>query len=68
MSKLTDEQWVELIRIAVDMMHSGLRMGQSYMIALNKIDANLHEQVTATNNNCFYNDNKIINFLTFLEP
>jgi hypothetical protein len=68
MSKLTDTQWVELIRIAVDMMHSGLRMGQSYMIALNEIDANLYEQVTATNNDCFYNDNKIINFLTFLEP
>ena len=66
MSKLTDKQWVELTTITVDTVHKGLRHGQAYMNALHYINKDLYNQITGTEADCFYDDNKIVNFIKFL--
>jgi hypothetical protein len=64
---LTDQQWVDLTRQTINMFNGGnLRLGQSYMNALHKIRADLYKSITATDNDCFYEDNKIVNFITYL--
>lgn len=66
MGRLTDKQWIELTIITVDTVHKGLRQGQAYMNALHYINKELYEQITGTENDCFYDDNKIVNFIKFL--
>ena len=66
MSKLTDKQWVELTKIMVNFMSNGLRVGQSYMNALRSVDEDLYIEITSTDSDCFFNDNKVINFIRFL--
>jgi len=66
MSKLTDKQWVELTKVMANFMSNGLRVGQSYMNALRSVDEDLYTEITATDNDCFYNDNKVVNFIKFL--
>ena len=36
------------------------------MIALGEINLNLYKEVTATDYDCFYNDNKIVKLIEFL--
>ena len=67
MSRLTDKEWVELTKKTIDKYNTGnLRIGQSYMIALGEINLNLYKEVTATDYDCFYNDNKIVKLIEFL--
>jgi hypothetical protein len=67
MSRLTDKQWVELTAKTIDKYNTGnLRIGQSYMIALGEINLDLYKEVTATDYDCFYNDNRIIKLIEFL--
>lgn len=69
MSKLKDEEWVDLVKLTIKSMHEhlDLRLGQSYMNSLFVINKNLHDQIERTEFDCFYDDNKIINFINFLE-
>ena len=66
MGKLTDEEWVELVRKTVQYSHDGLRLGQSYMNALGDVRFDLYKEITDTEFDCFYNDDKIIKFINFL--
>lgn len=67
MSRLTDKEWVTLTRKTIDYYHTGdLRFGQSYMNALADVNFEIYKQITATEYDCFYNDNKIIKFMEFL--
>lgn len=64
--KLTDKEWVELIEKTVKNSHKGLRLGQSYMVALSDVKKSLYDEITATENDCFYEDNAIHNFINYL--
>lgn len=67
MSRLTDTEWVELTKKTLENYNSGhLRLGQSYMNALADVRMDLYEEVTATEYDCFYNDDKIIKFVEYL--
>ena len=67
MSRLTDKEWVELTRKTIDNYNTGhLRLGQSYMNALAEINMDFYIEVTATEYDCFYNDNKIVKFMDYL--
>ena len=66
MSKLTDKQWIELVRKTVEYVNGGLRMGQSYMNALGDIDMSLYRSIVNTEFDCYYNDDKLINFIKHL--
>lgn len=66
MSKLTDKEWVELIRAVTEYAYQGLRVGQSYMNALHKIKPELYKQINGTDADCFYSDDKIINFINYI--
>jgi hypothetical protein len=67
MSRLTDKEWVELTKKAIDNYNTGhLRLGQSYMNALAEINMDFYKEVTATEYDCFYNDNKIVKFMDYL--
>lgn len=47
-------------------MSFGLREGQSYMNSLYDINPSLYELVSGTDSDCFYVDDKVPNFLKFL--
>lgn len=64
--KLTDKEWVKLTRIFVRYYNQGLRPGQSYMNALNDINPDLYVEITGTDADCFYDDNKLIDFMRYL--
>lgn len=67
MSRLTEEQYSKMLSIASDYIDSGLqRKGQSYMNALFRIDVNLHNEISATNIDPFYDDSKLELFFNFL--
>jgi hypothetical protein len=66
MGKLTDKQWVSLTEKTVEFAHKGLRLGQSYMNALFVVDDKIYNKITGTESDCFYDDNKIINFINYL--
>jgi hypothetical protein len=57
MSRLTDKEWVDITRKTIENYNTGhLRLGQSYMNALGDINIDLYKEVTATEYDCFYND------------
>ena len=67
MSRLTDKEWTELTKKTLEYYNSGhLRMGQSYMNALADVRMDFYEEVTATEYDCFYVDDKIIKFIEYL--
>jgi hypothetical protein len=67
MSRLTDKEWVDITRKTIENYNTGhLRLGQSYMNALGDINIDLYKEVTATEYDCFYNDNKIVKLIEFL--
>ena len=67
MSRLTYSEWSNLVRKTVDYyMKDNLRLGQSYMNALADINIDLYNQITATEYDCFYSDDKIVKFVKFL--
>lgn len=67
MSRLNDKEWIELTKKTLEYYNSGhLRMGQSYMNALADVRMDFYEEVTATEYDCFYVDDKIIKFVEYL--
>lgn len=67
MSRLTDKEWIELTKKTIEVYNTGhLRLGQSYMNALANININFYNEVTATEYDCFYSDDKIVKFMEFL--
>lgn len=65
-SKLTDKEWVELVEKTVKYCHEGLRLGQSYMNALSKVNIDLYNEIIATDVDPFYNDNILPRFIEYL--
>jgi len=65
-SLLTDKQWVDLIRLFCEYLRKDLRMGQSYFNALAKVNPDLADKITDTEYDCFYDDNKVVNFIEYL--
>tara|TARA_R110000803_G_C11980687_1_gene320715 strand:- start:1777 stop:2517 length:741 start_codon:yes stop_codon:yes gene_type:complete len=64
---LTDDEWVELNREMVPLLaNEHLRTGQSYMIALQKVNPFLYNYITGKDIDPFSNDDKVINFIRFL--
>ena len=66
MSKLTSEEFTKLHTQAIKLSGLGLRLGQAYMVTLCGINNDLYDKVRNTENDCFYNDDKIKNLLNFL--
>ena len=65
--KLNNEELLELDIIATDYIEKGLRIGQSYMVALSKVRMELYDLITATEFDCFYVDSKIPAFFQFIK-
>jgi hypothetical protein len=65
-SKLTDNEWVELVRKCVDFYHKGLRLGQSYMNALALINKELYDEITGTEYDPYYDDDNLHKFINYL--
>jgi hypothetical protein len=69
MKPLTTQQWIDLIKISMDMVNTSngqLRYGQAHINALHQIRPELYEAITETESDCFYNDEKIPKFMKFL--
>jgi len=65
MDKLTEKEWTELIKEWCAQYNGGKhqRAGQAYMNALFIIREDLYKQLAETEDDCFYDDSKIINFI-----
>jgi len=66
---LTDDEYLKLLRTFGDIMDNGdghLRKGQAFMIALSRIRYDLYEKITGTEYDCFYDDNKVMKFLRYI--
>jgi len=66
MSKLDDKQKDRMSSMALTLNNKGLRLGQSYMVALGDIDKKLYDEITGSEFDCFYDDNKIKKFFDFI--
>jgi hypothetical protein len=64
--KLTDEQWIRLTRKAVDYMHEGQRLGQSYMNALYEVSPEIYTKISNGKYDPYYNDTRIASFINYL--
>jgi len=62
-SKLTDKEWVDLIREFYKFLQKDLRIGQSYFNALAIVKPDLANEIQGTEDDCFYDDNKVIKFI-----
>ncbi|MBC8297835.1 MAG: hypothetical protein H8E55_18845 [Pelagibacterales bacterium] len=67
-NQLTDKQWVELIKEWCKQYNGGKhqRAGQAYMNALYRVNVEAYDMVIGTDNDCYYDDNKIIDFINIL--
>jgi len=65
-SKLTDEQWVKLIKLAVEYSGHSQRVGQAHMNALFAVNEDLYNEITTTDNDPFYVDDNMDKFMEFL--
>ena len=65
-SRLTDKEWVNLIREFCKFLQKDLRMGQSYFNALAKVKPEVADQIIGTEYDCFYADKKVVNFIKYL--
>jgi hypothetical protein len=64
--KLTDEQWIKLTRNAVDYMHSGQRLGQSYMNALYEVNPDVYSKISNGTYDPYHDDTRISAFINYL--
>ena len=70
-TNLSEQEWVELITEKCAQLGAQyndgkhLQVGQAYMKALFKVNKRLYEIISGTNNDCFHDDSKIINFIRF---
>ena len=60
MSKLANEEWISLTRKLFHYVYDGLRIGQSYMNALNDVRPDIYKKLTGTVNNPSYDDNRVV--------
>lgn len=67
MGKLSNQDFIELVKRSVDLTNQGLRFGQSFMISLSEIKNDLYNDIKGTDNDCFYEDEKLINFFKYLD-
>lgn len=72
MKGLTADELSTLIRVSMSMVRSSegaIRRGQAYMNVLYEIRPDLYEEITINQPqvDCFYNDDKIDNFMNFLK-
>ena len=68
MKKLTTEEFNKLIEISSNIKRDNhfLRLGQLYMNTLHELRPDVYEEITGTDYDCFYTDDKISDFFTFL--
>ena len=67
MKRFTDTQWIELTKVLIPLFNDrNLRTGQSYMIALNEVDQKMYNEITNTENDPFYDDEKVITLIRYL--
>ena len=67
--KLTDQEWIELTQKTQEFLFKDegvLRLGQSYMNALYEVNSQLYKDITNTENDPFYEDKLINNFMKYL--
>ena len=64
--KLTDEQWIKLTRSAVDYMHEGQRLGQSYMNALYEVSPEVYSKISNGTYDPYHDDTRIAAFINYL--
>lgn len=68
MSKLSSSEWADLNLKTIEFYKSKhIRLGQSYMNALWKVSEDLYNVITGTDNDPFYNDDNLTNFINFLK-
>lgn len=63
MTKLTDKEWVKLIKRFCKYYGQGLRTGQSYSNALADVNMKAYNEITVTDDDPFYNDNNVVKFI-----
>ena len=66
MTKLSDDEWVKLIRSFCKYYGQGLRVGQSYSNALADVNMKAYNEITGTDADCFYDDKKVVDFIRAL--
>ena len=64
--KLAKDELIKLELLSEEFVINGLRVGQSYMNALYKINPSLYDEITGTDIDPFYNDYNLEGFLDFL--
>ena len=66
MARLTNEEIARLHEKAQRYMVMGLRLGQSYMNALNEINVGLSNEILGTDNDPYYLDGNYDNFIQYI--
>jgi hypothetical protein len=64
--KLNDKQWINLTRYAVDYIHKGQRVGESYMNALFDVSPDLYKEISNTKYDPYHDDSRLSTFINFL--
>jgi hypothetical protein len=67
MSKLSDKEWIGLINNIIILTETGMRLGESYMKSLSKINIDLYKEVVGTNCDTLHKEENIINLVNFLK-
>lgn len=65
-SKLTDADWIKLTKLFVSYCHQGQRAGQAYMNALYCVNKSLSDDISESDADCFYDDDKLVAFIQYL--
>jgi len=60
---LSDKDWEVLNKLLIMYINEGQRSGQAYMNALFKVNPKIYNDITNTEFDPFYNDDKVIKFL-----
>tara|TARA_R100001463_G_scaffold135727_1_gene199495 strand:- start:1189 stop:1542 length:354 start_codon:yes stop_codon:yes gene_type:complete len=63
MRKLTTDEWAELMGGYAIRVKSGEREGQAYMNALEKVNKDIYDYISATCADCYYKDSNIKSFI-----
>tara|TARA_B100001094_G_C17806720_1_gene611803 strand:+ start:405 stop:617 length:213 start_codon:yes stop_codon:yes gene_type:complete len=65
-SKLSDKEWVDLINNIIVLTETGMRLGETYMVSLSKINIDLYKEVVGTKCDTLHKEENIINLVNFL--
>jgi len=66
MTKLTNKEWISLTEKTIENRNDGQRLGQAYMNALFIVNPIIYNDMKQSESDCFYDDNKLINFINYL--